>query len=43
MKRTTASLCALVVSGDGKTRTVTQTGTNAQGQALNVSSVYERQ
>ena len=33
----------VVVSADGKTRTVTQTGTNAQGQALNVSSVYERQ
>jgi hypothetical protein len=33
----------VVVSADGKTRTVTQTGTNAQGQALNVTSVYERQ
>ena len=32
-----------VVSADGKTRTVTQTGTNAQGQALSVTSVYERQ
>jgi len=32
-----------VVSADGKTRTVTQMGTNAQGQALNVTSVYERQ
>src|SRR4026207_1022303 len=32
----------VVVSADGKTRTVTQTGTNAQGQALNVTSVYER-
>ena len=40
-KNTTA--VKVVVSGDGKTRTVTQTGTNAQGQALNVSSVYERQ
>jgi hypothetical protein len=33
----------VVVSADGKTRTVTQTGTNAQGRALNVSSVYEKQ
>ena len=33
----------VVVSADGKTRTVTQVGTNAQGQALNVTSVYERQ
>ena len=32
-----------VVSADGKTRTVTQVGTNAQGQPLNVTSVYERQ
>ena len=40
-KNTTAF--KVVVSADGKTRTVTQTGTNAQGQALNVSSVYERQ
>jgi hypothetical protein len=32
-----------VVSADGKTRTVTQVGTNAQGQAINVTSVYERQ
>ncbi|MET0212575.1 MAG: hypothetical protein ABW292_06215 [Vicinamibacterales bacterium] len=40
-KNTTA--VKVVVSADGKTRTVTQMGTNAQGQALNVSSVYERQ
>jgi hypothetical protein len=40
-KNTTA--IKIVVSADGKTRTVTQTGTNAQGQALNVTSVYERQ
>jgi hypothetical protein len=32
-----------VVSADGKTRTVTQVGTNAQGQPLNVTSVYEKQ
>jgi hypothetical protein len=33
----------VVVSKDGKTRTVTQVGTNAQGQPLNVTSVYEKQ
>jgi hypothetical protein len=32
-----------VVSADGKTRTVTQVGTNAQGQALSITSVYEKQ
>jgi len=32
-----------VVSADGKTRSVTQVGTNAQGQALNITSVYEKQ
>ena len=40
-KNTTAA--KIVVSADGKTRTVTQTGTNAQGQAVNISSVYEKQ
>jgi hypothetical protein len=40
-KNTTA--VKVVVSADGKTRTVTQTGTNAQGQALNISSVYDKQ
>jgi hypothetical protein len=40
-KSTTAA--KVVVSADGKTRTVTQTGTNAQGQALDISSVYEKQ
>ena len=33
----------IVVSADGKTRTVTQTGTNPQGQALSITSVYEKQ
>ena len=33
----------VVVSADGKTRTVTQMGTNAQGQAVNITSVYEKQ
>jgi hypothetical protein len=40
-KNTTA--ITVVVSSDGKTRTVTQTGTNAQGQATKISSVYEKQ
>jgi hypothetical protein len=40
-KNTTA--VKVVVSADGKTRTVTQTGMNAQGQPLNISSVYEKQ
>jgi len=32
-----------VISKDGKTRTVTQTGTNPQGQTVNTVMVYERQ
>ncbi len=32
-----------VVSSDGKTRTVTTTGTNARGQTVNNVTVYERQ
>jgi hypothetical protein len=32
-----------VVSADGKSRTITTTGRNAQGQALNNVAVYERQ
>ena len=32
-----------VITPDGKTRTVTQTGTNAAGQAVNVVMVYENQ
>ncbi len=32
----------IVVSKDGKTRTVTQAGKNAQGQAVNITSVYEK-
>ena len=40
-KNTTA--ITVVVSSDGKTRTVTQTGTNAQGQATKISSVYDKQ
>ena len=32
-----------VISPDGKTRTVTQTGTNPQGVQVNIVMVYERQ
>ena len=32
-----------VVSSDGKTLTVTQTGKNAKGEAVNTTSVYDRQ
>jgi len=43
LKGKNATAIKVVVSADGKTRTVTQTGTNAQGQALHITSVYERQ
>jgi len=33
----------VAVSADGKTRTVTQTGKNAQGKDLKIVSVYEKQ
>lgn len=33
----------VVVSADGKTRTVSQTGKDAQGRAVNIVSVYEKQ
>jgi len=32
-----------VVSADGKTLTVTQTGKNAKGEAVNTTAVYDRQ
>jgi hypothetical protein len=32
-----------VISADGKTTTVTQTGTDPQGRAVNNTSVYEKQ
>jgi hypothetical protein len=32
-----------VVSSDGKTRTVTTTGTNSRGQKINTVAIYERQ
>jgi hypothetical protein len=33
----------VVVSADGNTLTVTQTGTNAKGQAVNNTAVYNKQ
>jgi hypothetical protein len=33
----------VVVSADGKTLTVTQTGTNAEGQVVNNTAVYDKQ
>jgi hypothetical protein len=33
----------VVVSADGKTLTVTQTGKNAKGEAVNTTAVYEKQ
>jgi hypothetical protein len=33
----------IVVSGDGKTLTVSLTGTNAKGEAVNNTAVYEKQ
>jgi hypothetical protein len=35
-------MAKVVVSADGKTLTVTQTGKNAKGEALNVTGVYEK-
>jgi hypothetical protein len=32
-----------VVSADGKTLTITQTGTDVQGRAVNTTSVFDRQ
>jgi hypothetical protein len=32
----------IVVASDGKSRTTTQTGKNAQGQTINNAVVYER-
>ena len=43
LKGKAAITAKVVVSPDGKTRTVTQMGTNAQGQALNILSVYDKQ
>jgi hypothetical protein len=43
LKGKPAITATVVVSADGKTRTVTQTGTDAQGRAVNIVSVYEKQ
>ncbi len=32
-----------MVSADGKTMTITQTGTNAKGEAVNNTNVYNKQ
>ncbi len=32
-----------VVSADGKTLTITQTGTDSQGRAVNTTAVYDKQ
>jgi hypothetical protein len=40
---TAVTVARNVISKDGKTRTVTQTGTTAQGQAVNNTIVYEKQ
>jgi hypothetical protein len=39
----TLNVARHVISKDGKTRTVTTTGTNAQGQKLNDTTVFEKQ
>jgi len=39
----TVMMTKVVVSSDGKTLAVVQTGTNAKGQAVNNSTVYTRQ
>jgi hypothetical protein len=36
-------MAKVVVSADGKTMTITQTGTNAKGQAVNNTIVYHKQ
>jgi hypothetical protein len=43
LKGKPAGLTKIVVSKDGKTRTLTQTGKNAQGQTVNNLLVYEKQ
>ena len=43
LKGKAAGLTRIVVSKDGKTRTLTQTGKNAGGQDVNNLAVYERQ
>ena len=43
LKGKTLNVARHVISKDGKTRTVTTTGTNAQGQKLNDTTVFEKQ
>jgi hypothetical protein len=42
-KGTAVITANIVVSADGKTRTVTQTGKNAAGKDLKITSVYDKQ
>jgi hypothetical protein len=43
LKGKTLNVARHVISKDGKTRTVTTTGTNAQGQKVNDVTVFEKQ
>ena len=43
LKGKTLTVARHVISKDGKTRTVTTTGTNAQGQKVNDTTVFEKQ
>ena len=43
LKGKTLNVARHAISKDGKTRTVTTTGTNAQGQKLNDTTVFEKQ
>jgi hypothetical protein len=43
LKGKTLTVARHVISKDGKTRTVTTTGTNAQGQTVNDTTVFEKQ
>lgn len=43
LKGKTLTVARHVISKDGKTRTVTTTGTNAQGQKVNTTTVFEKQ
>ena len=43
LKGKPAQVTKIVVSADGKTRTLTQTGKNAKGETVNNVSVYDKQ
>ena len=43
LKGKTLTVALHVISKDGKTRTVTTTGTNAQGQEVNNTTVFDKQ